>query len=646
MSNPFPSAETFLTRLQQLHRGSSKHDDKPELPEHFRDPLCDFLANFYKRAFLTLRSLPEDNLKLLNPRETFRVFLTASYQALNNFRDALPLSVLVPEQPSLLSETVTLNLDEPYRMFAAPFSKQHSEFRAVGLATTNNSYPPYYGDFSESEPRFYEDEPADKDDKLGWRNRKRDHERDVADWKERKRQYEKLQKQFSRPRTSIELSFIGTPFCDYWTTLKPEITWQRPFSLDPAIRVAHQFVVSPSRSGKTTFLIAQILEDFERVKRGECSLIAMDSENELIPQLAKLAVFGAGGELEGKLIYLEPTEYPLALNIFDRGDVSGENDEMYRGALTTTQFFINSIGKTETTGHQDIVLKFAVQALMCLPGATVSDLQDLLKDRWFAANKDRFIDLDPNVARVMEVDIHGDMKASTSAVRSRVTGIISDPLFRKVFAQKENKLDFFDLLQTPKVVLISTAGLDDATGPFGRFIIAKLYEAVMKRKFIPKSSKLPIWCYIDEASHYVPNEPMFANMIDRVAKQGLGLIIATQRSAHITDANVLDALKRVAIQVQTRKPNAIISIDGAEPITVHVPLIDLTNMPLMTEGQQAAHRQQMATQFGPDKQVAPQPELVSEPAHAAPPPRGEKPQPRTPPKSPPTEGDETDAKPW
>jgi hypothetical protein len=134
----------------------------------------------------------------------------------------------------------------------------------------------------------------------------------------------------------------------------------------------------------------------------------------------------------------------------------------------------------------------------------------------------------------------------------------------------------------------------------------RLNEAILKRKFVPKSNKLPIYCYIDEASHYVPNEPMFANIIDRVGKQGLGMIIATQREAHITDPNVLDALKSVAIQCRTRKPNAIISLDKAEPITVHVPLVHLTAQPRMTEANMDAIRLQMSKRFGPDKlEVAP-----------------------------------------
>lgn len=608
------SEAVFLTKLCELHTGSSKIDDKPELPRYLLEPLLELFLFYYRANEQDLTNL-----------------LTVSYKAINAFRDALPKDVFATET-TLLYEERLLSLEQPQSAFAQALK---------GLPGAPH-YPPYYFDFNEPEPRFYDMEPDDPDEKRGWKWDKEFHKDLVSDWKEAKKYHEKKQKD-APPLTAVQQAFVGTPFYPYLHLLPDEVLYRVPLSrkLTHGVRVAHEFVLSPSRSGKTTFLTAQILEDFEKVKRGECSIIAIDSENELIPDLAKLAIFGPGGELEGKLIYLEPMKYPLALNIFDRGDSSElsqvDRQELYRGALTTTQFFINSIGRTEVSGHQDIVLKFAVQALMNLPKATVADLRELLHEGGYARYKEQFRDLDPEVARVLQKDLHGDMKASTSAVRSRVTGITSDPLFRRVFSQKDNRLDFYEELQTPKVVLISTAGLSDATGPFGRFIIAKLYEAVLKRKFIPRASRLPIYCYIDEASHYVPDEPMFANMIDRVAKQGLGLIIATQREAHITDSNVLDALKSVAIQVQTRKPHAIISIDKAEPITVHVPLVDLAKLPQMTEAQQEAIREQMAARFGPV--TIPEPEPVKPER-----PKAEKPKGR---RARATEPDEeTDAKPW
>jgi hypothetical protein len=73
-------------------------------------------------------------------------------------------------------------------------------------------YPPYYLDFSEPKPNFYQDEPHDKDDKVDWRNAKREFETYELDpWKERKRVHEKRQKELPTPSGFAQL-FLGTSF--------------------------------------------------------------------------------------------------------------------------------------------------------------------------------------------------------------------------------------------------------------------------------------------------------------------------------------------------------------------------------------------------------------------------------------------------
>jgi hypothetical protein len=63
--------------------------------------------------------------------------------------------------------------------------------------------------------------------------------------------------------------------------------------------------------------------------------------------------------------------------------------------------------------------------------------------------------------------------------------LLSEPMFRDMFISSTNALDLFQQLNTPKVILINTAGLGGATESFGRYFVAKLEEAIVKRKFVP-----------------------------------------------------------------------------------------------------------------------------------------------------------------
>ncbi len=97
------------------------------------------------------------------------------------------------------------------------------------------------------------------------------------------------------------------------------------------VRFEHQWVIAPSGTGKTTLLQTQIVEDLERVQRGECSIIVIDSQNELIPKIARLKLFARGQPLDGKLVVIEPDpDYPPALNVLDIGLSELSTRDRYR----------------------------------------------------------------------------------------------------------------------------------------------------------------------------------------------------------------------------------------------------------------------------------------------------------------------------
>jgi len=608
----------FLTQLHQLHYGTSRLAKKNILPKQLLDFVSEILADAYQPPL--------------------REYLEKSYRAVNAFRDGLPPEAFEKFDVSLLTKTASFPL--PYKPFADFFREA-------------KYYPPYRLDFSEPKPGFYQYEPDDPDDRRRWRDDRREYQDELSDWKERKRVHERRHKELPK-LTPVQEALLGTPF----PTDVPE-TWeyQVPFCIDPQHRFAHKFVRATTRSGKTNYLACKILDDLERVKKGEASVIAMESHSVLVPKLAKLKMFGRGGALEGQFIHLRPLRQDLSLNIFDNGKHDDLDDEQrsafYRDTLRTVQFFINSIVKTDTSSQQDIVLKLLTQAVLCLRNPTIADIEALLEPKGIDAYRDKFIGIDPFVLNALEKQLHTDFKQSTIAMRGRVTGIKTDPLFRKMFAHKQNRLDLFAELKTPKVILVDTAGLGDATQAFGRFFLAKLYEASLKRRLLaensPSVTKPPIYLYVDEAHDYISDEPLIAKMIDTVGKDGLAMIFATQRERTIMP-DVLDALSRVYTQSNPRWPMVNIVLDPTEPpdpprepVKVRVQLIDWGAFPQMNAAEQLSIHEQMLERFGPKTEMEPEP-LPRAEKPEAPKPKSEKVKPK--PETPKPEEDETDAKPW
>lgn len=440
--------------------------------------------------------------------------------------------------------------------------------------------------------------------------------------------YERAQNEYNRVRERAydrvlewEWPLVGTPLFPYSLHLLPNEKKMRvPLIIPDELRFRHTFIVGDTGSGKTTLLSNLIKADLDRVAKGEASIFVMDSQNELVPQIAKLEIFAPGGTLHGKLVYLEPDpDYPLALNIFDvdrqrlQQLSSKERAMLESGAIWMVDFFLGSLVKSEATPHMDTFLNYLIQGVMAIPDATVFTVKDLLepaKERngptGYDHFKHHFVSLHPDTQRWLAERMHSTELAQTrNAIRARLDGFTARSFFRDMFTSPRNKFDFFQELQRPKVILINTMKglMKGATEPFGRYFIARLLQATEERMFLSKASKLPVFVYLDEASDYISDEKNIAEIIDRARKQKVSLTAAVQRTSQITNANVLDALKRAAIQCWGQKqPIWNLALDRSDPIQVNVPLVDFGTFPQMTDSQWGAILQEMRRRYANSSQ--------------------------------------------
>jgi hypothetical protein len=648
MPEGLPLPTDIVTKLIELHYGFVKGDRERPLPHALLMFAAEQIGNLYESFFY--------RPALKSPNDVLKPFLTAATASLNSFRNSLPDVLFERRELGSLVERREVDLTQAYSALARGFGS------IAHLFPRDSMYPVHLHQdiVAGRKPYFSDWEPDDSDERRQWRRDKRSFENaEIPIWQDRVKLAQKLEKTFEQTATPLQKELVGTPFFFHASAFPTPYVYEVPFHLPDEHRFAHQFVRAPSRSGKTNFMICEILEDLKKVEEGNASLIVMESHGAIVPHLAKLKTFGPGGPLEGKLLNIEPLEYEMSLNIFDKGKhddlTDREQTALYRDVLSTISFFINSIVRTDMSGQQDIVLNLLIQAMLTLPSATVHDLRKLLTKKGFDEYKGKFVDADPFVIEAIELDLFGDFKQSTQAMRSRATGILTDPLFRKSFSHAEDRLDLFDELKTPKVILVDTGGLGQATQAFGRFFLAKLHQAMLKRRQIarrePNITKPSVYLYVDEAIDYIKDEPLISTMIDTVGKDGLGMTFATQREAHLS-ADVLDALKRVYIQCVPRRPIVNVVFDPTEPpepprtpIVVSVAKMDWDEHPQMSVREQLAIRQQMKERFGP---IAPQVDLSStEPELDA----QEEPvtptaTPEPPPATAPEMEDETDAKPW
>lgn len=343
-----------------------------------------------------------------------------------------------------------------------------------------------------------------------------------------------------------------------------------PFGIKQENRQTHQWIMAKWGAGKTTLLSAQIAADLERVARNECSIMVMDSQNTLVPDIARLKLFAPGQPLHDRLIYIEPSmKFPPALNIFDRNAerFKGlDEDKQYELDMATfemMEFFLSSLLEFNLTSKQNVPFKFILPAVLSVPNATLRTLQEMLKDDGWKKYKDKVVGLDPEVidwfeehyrepaaagGRTQRKDVYAE---SREEIYYRIEGIYADRLFRRMFAQPRKKLDLFEQLQNGKVILINTKKgvLRKGVEPWGRFFIAQLLQAVEERSLVARADNLPVYCYIDEAGDYIAKERNIEKIFTQARKQLVSMVLAHHKPSDIKEPAVWEALNDAGIRV-------------------------------------------------------------------------------------------------
>jgi hypothetical protein len=319
-----------------------------------------------------------------------------------------------------------------------------------------------------------------------------------------------------------------------------------PVAIPPEARTTHQWIVAGSGAGKTTALQYFIAKDLERAARGECSIVILDSQRQLIEELWGLKLFAPGAPLEGKLCILDAAdiEFPIALNLFDmhldrlRTLSALDRERITNSALEMYDFIIGSLLQAEMTSRQSTLFHFVTRALFAIPQATIHTFHDILKNG--PAKYQRYIDTLDQTERdffATDFNTNAQFKQTREQVNARLLAVLGNKTFLRMFSSPRSKIDLFAEINTPgKVILINAEkGLlkEEGTELFGRFFLGLINQAAAQRSTIPKDQRLPCYVYVDECHNYIKNDPKIQIILAEARQQKVGIILAHQFLAQI-----------------------------------------------------------------------------------------------------------------
>jgi len=180
----------------------------------------------------------------------------------------------------------------------------------------------------------------------------------------------------------------------------------------------------------------------------------------------------------------------------------------------------------------DHLLRYAVNALLNIPGASIVSLRRLLSDDEFRAEVVKRSP-DESVRRFWEVEFPSRRQefeeGPVSQLLNRLDELLATDMIRNILGQPTNTFDFREFIDSRKIVLFKISkgvlGAENAS-LLGSLIIWKLYEAAMSRADIPVDSRQDFYFYIDEFQNFATQS--FGEILSESRKYRLCMTFANQ----------------------------------------------------------------------------------------------------------------------
>jgi hypothetical protein len=315
-----------------------------------------------------------------------------------------------------------------------------------------------------------------------------------------------------------------------------EIAVQRELAIPLRVRFEHTHILAGSGYGKTKAIEHLIVNDLKSDSRP--SIVVIDSQGHMLKRIARLACFAPGrGGLTNELIIVDPTDvdHPPALNVFaiDRARLAGYGKraqiEIVNGIIELYHYLFSSLLEADTTQRQKRVFSFCARLLVHAEGATIQTLREILEYHTTHYEQVRH-ELDSSTQEFFEKEItKRDYRKVRDEVLRRLWGIMEDPTLLAMFSARQNRVDFFQALNTRKIILINTAiGFlkGQRSSLLGRTFITLILQAVLERASLPERELIPTILYIDEASEYF--DETITDFLRMARKYNTGILLAHQ----------------------------------------------------------------------------------------------------------------------
>jgi len=303
--------------------------------------------------------------------------------------------------------------------------------------------------------------------------------------------------------------------------------------LSPEQRVQHMHVIGASGTGKSTLLFNLIRQNIEN---GE-GVAVLDPHGDLVEQILGIIP----SERINHVVLIDPSDeqYSVGFNILSA------HSDLEKNLLASDLISVFQRLSTSWGDQMGIVLQNAILAFLeSDQGGTLADLRRFLIEPAF---RERFLTTvrDPDIVyywRKAFAQLAGNK--SIGPVVTRLETFLAPKPIRYMVTQRENRLDFGDIMDSGKIFLAKLPhgqmGKENAF-LLGSLLVAKFQQLAMGRQAQRIESRRPFYLYIDEFQNFIT--PSMAEILSGARKYRLGLVLAHQELHHLErDRDVASAV--------------------------------------------------------------------------------------------------------
>jgi len=282
-------------------------------------------------------------------------------------------------------------------------------------------------------------------------------------------------------------------------------------------RVKHAYLIGASGTGKSTFMLNCILQDIER---GE-GLAVLDPHGDLIDQILERIPESRWGDV----VLFDPSdeEYPIGFNILSAHSET-EKQLLSSDLVGVFKRLSTSWGDQMTSVLGNAILSF----LESDRGGTLADMRRFLVEKEYRQEFLKTVKDRENVY-YWQKEFPLLTGKPQAPLLTRLDTFLRPKLIRHMVAQKENKLDFAEIMNGRKIFLAKLAhgGIGEENAYLlGTLLVAKFHQLAMARQEMKAADRRPFYLFIDEFQNFVT--PSMASILAGARKYRLGLVLAHQ----------------------------------------------------------------------------------------------------------------------